>query len=571
MRSVRRGTRSRTRHSDRRPTIGRLAMMFALLVAAVAPASATAEKPLSTLIDEQIAAGWKTRKLEPAPLCTDSEFLRRVTLDLTGTIPTAEQVRKFIADNGADKSADKRAKLVDALLASPEHARHMQHVFDVLLLERQQANYVTEKEWRDYLRESFAKNKPWDKLVAEILGTDGLDPAVRPALRFAFVRTQDSNRTMNPNALTRDVGRLLLGVNLQCAQCHDHPSIDDYKQADYHGLYAFVNRTYITTVKQKDGKALMVLAEKPDGDVKFTSVFDPKKQEHTTTPHLPGAPQITEPKLEKGKEYKVVAADGVKPVPAFSRRDEMVKQLPSASNPAFARNMANRLWALMFGRGLVHPVETHHTKNPASHPELLNLLSERFAAGKFDMRMLLREMALSRAYQLSSALPAGKARPPVEAFAAREPRGLPPETLAAAVMQATGLTDVVRNGLAAKATEAAVYDQLANSHASYAKVFAGPAGQAETEFQASLDQALFLEHGGTLIEWVANKPGYLLGRLSQLPDPTEELYLSVLSRLPTKDEAAEVAELCRVKEERPTALQDLLWALVASTEFRFNH
>jgi len=539
--------------------------MFFAAAAASAPASA-AEKPISTLIDEQITAGWKTRKLEPAPLCTDSEFLRRVTLDLTGTIPSAEQVRKFLAD----AAADNRTKLVDALLASPEHARHMQHVFDVFLLERQQANYVTDKEWRDYLRASFAANKPWDQLVRELLGTDGLDPAVRPALRFAFVRTQDSNRTMNPNALTRDVGRLLLGVNLQCAQCHDHPSIDDYKQSDYHGLFAFVSRSYITSVKQAD-KSVMVLAEKPDGEVKFTSVFDPKKQEHVTTPHLPGTQPITEPKLEKGKEYKVAPADGIKPVPAFSRREEMVKRLPAADNPAFARNMANRLWALMFGRGLVHPVEVHHSKNPASHPELLDLLAKRFASGGFNMRLMLREMALSRTYQLSSAVPTGKTRPPAEAFAVREPRGLPPETLAAATLQATGLTDAVRKNLGAKATEDAVYAQLMQSITNFSKIFAGPAGQAETEFQASLDQALFLEHGGTLLEWIALKPDYLLGRLSKLPDPAEELYVSVLSRLPTKEEATEVAELCRSKEERPAALQDLLWALVASTEFRFNH
>jgi len=549
----------------------RTAVVFAFFVAAttsraVPVTAAGPERPLSALIDEQIAAGWKTRKLEPAPLSSDSEFLRRATLDLTGTIPSAEQVRKFLADGAADK----RAKLVDALLAGPEHARHMQHVFDVFLLERQQANYVTDKEWRDYLRASFAANKPWDQLVREMLGTDGLDPAVRPALRFAFVRTQDSNRTMNPNALTRDVGRLLLGVNLQCAQCHDHPSIDDYKQSDYHGLFAFVSRSYITSVKQAD-KSVMVLAEKPDGEVKFTSMFDPKKQEHVTTPHLPGTQPITEPKLEKGKEYKVAPADGIKPVPAFSRREEMVKRLPAADNPAFARNMANRLWALMFGRGLVHPVEVHHSKNPASHPELLDLLAKRFASGGFNMRLMLREMALSRTYQLSSAVPAGKPRPPAEAFAVREPRGLPPETLAAATLQASGLTDAVRKSLGAKATEDAVYAQLTQGLTNFAKIFAGPAGQAETEFQASLDQALFLEHGGTLLEWVARKPDYLLGRLEKLPDPAEELYVSVLSRLPSREEAAEVAELCRSKEERPAALQDLLWALVASTEFRFNH
>ena len=547
--------------------LGSCVFALALSMALVATSEVcAAERPLSVEIDEQIEQGWKARKVEPAALCTDAEFLRRVTIDLTGTIPTAAQVREFLAD----KAADKRTKLVDKLLASHEHARHMQHVFDVFLLERQHANYVTEKEWRDYLRQSFLANKPWDQLAREMLGTDGLDPATRPALRFAFVRTEDSYRKMNANALTRDVGRLLLGVNLQCAQCHDHPSIADYKQADYHGLLAFISRSYIGSVKQAD-KTVMVLAEKADGEVKFTSVFDREKKEHRTTPHLPGAPQIVEPMLEKGKEYTVAPADGVKPVPAFSRREQMAKMLPSADNRGFARNMANRLWAMLFGRGLVHPVEVHHAANPASHPQLMELLSKRFIASKFDMRYMLREMALSRAYQRSSAWPAGKSRPPADSFAVREPRGLSPETLALAVMQATGYTDSQRKALADKLNEATLYERLAPALANFTKVFAGPAGQAETEFQASLDQALFLEHGGQVQEWVASKPGTLLERVTPIANPAEEMYLCVLSRPANAEEANEVAELCRSKEDRPAALQDLLWALIASTEFRFNH
>lgn len=532
--------------------------------------AAAQDRPLFELIDEQIAKGYESRKITPAGLCTDHEFLRRVMIDLVGTIPAVDQLRTFVAD----ASPDKRAKKIDELLTSPEHARHMQQVFDVMLLERQYANYVIEPEWKEYLRTSFLANKPWDQLVREIVGTDGVDPATRPALRFALVRTQDSYRVLNPPALTRDIGRLLLGVNLQCAQCHDHPSIDDYKQADYYGILAFVSRSQVTTIKQGD-KTIFVLGEKADGDVTFTSVFDSTKTVQTTTPHMPGAPQIAEPTFEKGKEYTVVAADGVKAVPAYSRREQLAKLLPAAENKAFARNIVNRLWDQMFGRGIVHPVEVHHSGNPPSHPELLNLLTDRFIAGGFNLRETLRAIALSKTYQLSSVPPAGTSAPlPPEAFAVSTSRALRPETLAFALMQASGFTDAARKGQGDKLTEETLYKDLSGALPSFAKAFGSPAGQAETGFQASLDQALFLEHGSVVLPWINSQPNNLLGRVAAMTEPAqiaEEFYLSVLSRPPTAEEIAEVADLCGKPEDRPAALQDLLWALIASTEFRFNH
>lgn len=542
-----------------------------LAAALLATATGTAQdRPLAELIDEQIAKGYETRKITPAGLCTDHEFLRRVMIDLIGTIPTAEQLRTFIAD----PAADKRPKMIDQLLASPEHARHMQQVFDVMLLERQYANYVTEPEWREYLRTSFLANKPWDQLVREIVGTDGVDPATRPALRFALVRTQDSYRVLNPPALTRDIGRLLLGMNLQCAQCHDHPSIDDYKQADYYGILAFVSRSQVTTIKQED-KTVFVLGEKPDGDVTFTSVFDSTKAVHTTTPHMPGAVQIAEPAIEKGKEWTVAPADGIKGVPAYSRREQLAKLLPAAENKAFARNIVNRLWEHMLGRGIVHPVEVHHSGNPPSHPELLTLLTDRFIASGFNLRETLRAIALSKTYQLSSVPPSGITSPlPPEAFAVSAPRAMRPETLAFATMQATGFADAARKKLGDKLTEETLYKDLFAPLASFAKAFGAPPGQAEATYPASLDQALFLQHGSVVLPWLNTQPGHLLDRVAAMTEPNQvadEFFLSVLSRPPTTDEVAEVTELCAKPEDRPAALQDLLWALIASAEFRFNH
>lgn len=527
-------------------------------------------RPLHELIDEQIAAGWQARGVTPAGPASDAEFLRRVSLDLTGTLPTSAAARTFLSD----AAPDKRTRLIDALLASPEYVRHMQHLFDVMLIERQYANYVTDLEWQEYLRASFAENKPWDQMAKELLGVDGVDPKVRPALRFFFARTVDSYRVMNPNALTRDIGRLFLGINLQCAQCHNHPVIKDYKQADYFGIYAFVSRSHIATIKQ-EGKDVYILNEKPDGDVKFTSVFDKTKTEYKTTPRLPEGTEIAEPALEKGKEYAVAPADGVRPIPAYSRREQLVKLLPSVESAAFKRNMANRLWDLMFGRGIVHPVEVHHSENPPSHPELLTLVADRFAAGKFDIKAYLRELALSKTYQLASTGPANPNQVPPESFAVAPLKPLKAEPLMFAMMRATGFTEAIQATLPPNSTEADLYKALAGSRTPFVAQYGHMPGQAETTFEASLEQALFVSNNSLVPNWIQPRPGSLVDRLLKLTEPAaiaEELYLSVYTRLPEADEVAAVTEYLKTDtEDRKLILQELVWSMITSVEFRFNH
>ncbi len=529
-----------------------------------------AQIPLRQTVDEHISAGWKTRGVTPAEVCSDAEFLRRVTLDLSGTIPTTAAARAFLND----PASDKREKLVGQLLASPEYARHMQLIFDPMLLERQHANYVTEAEWAEYLRESFATNKPWDQLVRELIGVDGTDPKVRPAMRFQLVRTLDSYRVLNPNAITRDVGRLFLGINLQCAQCHDHPTIKDYHQADYFGIYAYFNRSsiFMATI---DGKSVAQFAESAEGSVTFTSVFDKEKKSHTTNPHLPGRPEITEPTFEKGKEYTVAPATGVRAVPIHSRRTELARSLPAIDNPAFNRNIANRLWFLMLGRGLVHPVDLNHGENPASHPELLEILGQRFAEMRYDIKAFLRELALSRTYQLSSLPAPGTTVAPPESFATARLKSIGPEQFAMTMLQATGLTDVQRTALGDKLTAETLYATQQREFGPFITFFASPPGQAEGIFQSSLEQGLFLGNGDTIRSWLTRQKGNLIDRLANLPEPApvaEELYLSVYSRLPNSDENAEVAEYLKDRtSDRVEALQELVWSLLTSVEFRFNH
>ena len=333
------------------------------------------------------------------PPASDADFLRRTHLDLTGLIPTADEARAFFAD----ASADKRARLVDQLLATPQHARHLATFFDLMLMERRPQKHVDIAAWQQFLFESCATNKPYHQLVREILSADGVDEKTRPAARFLL------DREGEPSALVRDTGRIFFGMDLACAQCHDHPRVADYLQRDYHGLFAFFNRTYLFT-RDRDKKAF--IAEKAEGDVTFTSVFT--KEAGATRPRLPGGAQLNEPAFPRFTEY-VVAPDAkdknLRPVPKFNRRAEMAKAVSESNNRAFNRNIVNRLWALMLGRPLAGPVDELNSANPAAYPALLDLLATEFAASGYNTRAFLRELALTRVYGRSFDLPSVIASP----------------------------------------------------------------------------------------------------------------------------------------------------------------
>ncbi len=532
---------------------------LALVLGLCLTLSALAGSPLHERIDQILAADTPDFARQAAPPADDAEFLRRVCLDLTGCIPTAADARAFLAD----ASPGKRAALIDRLLASPEHARHMQHVYDVILMERRPDKNVPRAAWQEFLFASFSANKPYDQFVAELLSADGADPKNRGPAKFLL------DRDAEPHLLTRDVSRLFLGMNLRCAQCHDHPLVDAYKQDHYYGLFAFFNRTTLVTDKSK----VAALAEKADGEVSFQSVFDPQKLTKTSLPRVPGGQAIKDPELEKGQEYEVAPAAGVRHVPKYSRRSHLAEQVATAENVQFRRAAANRFWALMMGRGLVHPLDMDHPNNPPSHPELLTLLADEFAATKFDVRGFLRELALSEAYQRSSTLPEG-VEAEADRFLAANLKPLSPEQLAWSVMQASGLTDAERLALKDKATEAALYAKLAGNVAPFVAAFGARPGQTEG-FEATLEQALFLRNGDLIRGWLAARPGNLLDRLSKLTkaeDVAEELFLSVLTRRPTDDEKKDVAEYLKGRDaDRTAALGDLAWALLTSAEFRFNH
>ncbi len=365
-----------------------LALCVLTLLAPASRAIAAEVEPLSVQIDRLL----ETTQTGPvAPTAGDAEFLRRVSLDLTGDIPSPEEVRAFLAD----ANPGKRAALVERLLADSRSSLHLAELFDVMLMERRPDQAVTRAEWLKYLQDSFQQNKPWNQLAREIIAADGTDPSLRPAAKFFLERDAD------PHLMTRDVGRMFLGVDFQCCQCHDHPLVENYLQPDYYGLFAFVNRTYVFDDKANKRK---VLGERAEGDLDYKSVFT--GVDGRSKPRLPESTDVAEPHLKVGDEYVEVPTDKARGVPKHSRRAMLAEQATNGSSPAFNRNLPNRMWSLLMGRGLVHPVDFQHAHNPPASPAVLDLLTQEFVASKFDIKGLIRQLMLTKAYQVSFDLPA---------------------------------------------------------------------------------------------------------------------------------------------------------------------
>lgn len=557
----------------------RYAAQTVLTLALAASGSAAT---LHEQIDSRIEAGFARWNVSAAGRSDDAEFVRRIHLDLTGKVPGARTASRFIADPDPDPDPKKRAKLIEQLLEGDSFPIHMATVFDVMLMERRPDNHVTTPEWRGYLAKSFAENKPLDVLAREILQGGAVEDELRPAGKFYL------DRGVDKDALVRDTARLFLGMDLQCAQCHDHPTVDDWKHQHYFGLSVFFGGSKI--YKRPDGK--IALQENLIPEVEFVSVFKPDIT-HKTGPQIPFGQPLTVPTFEKGQEFVAPPTKDVPAVLKFGLRDLLANELAATRTPAFSRNLANRIWGLMFGRGIVHPYDMDHSENPPSHPELLDLLSQQLLELKFDTKAFLRELALSDAYQRSSAAPAGvdpDSLPP-ESFAVANLKGLSPEQLFDSLLAVTRSEAIFQAQIdEALREDEQNYEELSTDGEKMAEartdertkrveefvaVYAGTPGSPDGEFQASLPQALFLANHENLVEWLEPGNGNLAEQLLARDEPqsvAEDAYLAILSRFPTEEEVAMAIEHFEARgNERPAAVMELLWALVASSEFRLNH
>jgi hypothetical protein len=312
----------------------------------------------------------------------------------------------------------------------------------------------------------------------------------------------------------------------------------------------------------------------------FISVFDPEKQEIGVL--VPGGPEVDVATFPKGEEF-LTPPDPKKKVPGtpkFSPLTELATHLTAPDNRLFSRNIANRMWFVMMGRGLVEPLDLHHGKNPASHPEVLDLLAREVASHSFDLRWLLRELALSETYQRTGLLPSEGEAPPEKLYAVAVEKRMSAEQLFWSTVIATGEIDRLVAALDAAADKSlegvlTKHGHLGKLRAQFVSAMANPPAEPEIDFEPSVQSALFLMHDGRVLGLVSPQAGNVADRALKLEASdavADELFLSLLSRPPSDEDRADVAAALAVDAgQRQTAIERLAWALLSSTEFCVNH
>ncbi len=516
----------------------------------------------ANFIDEHVFAKLKLLGIPPSDLCSDGEFLRRASLDITGTLPTAKEAEKFLADNDPNK----RAKVVDELLSRPAYASYFALKWgDILRNRRDGIVGVGGKQERTlalhgWIRDGLATNKPYDQFVRAMLTATGdfSGEKAQPAVGWY-------NVLRTPQALVDDTAQVFLGTRIQCAQCHHHP-YEKWSQDDYWGLAAFFARVQLVNPKgsaqakkgnAKAGANDIRLALLPEGSV--------------TGPH---GKSFTRPRPLDGQELDVPASQ--------DPRDKLVDWMVRPDNPFFARALANRYWAHFLGRGIVDMPDDMRVSNPPSNEPLLDALAKDFVDHEFDLKHLIRTICASKTYQLSS-LPNQHNHKDKQNYARYYPRRLPAEVLFDAFDQVTGASVKFvspKGGGGAAKTGATRAIELPDEAVktplliAFGKPERSSACECERSGAATLNQSLYLIGSTELHGKLKDKSG----RISQLmtdsrpvPEKIKEIYLWVYARPPNAEEMQTVQRYLKEGGGRREAFEDVFWALLNTKEFLFNH
>ncbi len=511
--------------------------------------------PVRNFIDEYVFGKLRKFHILPSRLSSDEEFLRRVCLDVTGTLPPPRQVRKFLAD----RDPGKRDKLVEILLDSPEYVDYWTFRFGDLFR-------VTGDVYWEWVRHSIAINKPYDQIARERIAAQGFDGPSR------FYSATSKARPVE-TLIAEDV-RVFMGRRLDCAQCHNHP-YDTWSQDQFWGLASFYG--HLTVTEWVNPIDRQVVFDDPrghevdyDGDssLEFIQVMHPRTR------------QSVKPTFFDGTGLSAAAAK--------DRRAALAKWM--TSHPYFAESIVNRIWSRFSGRGIVDPVDDFGSANPPTHPELLDALARDFREHQHDLKHLIRTIVRSRAYQLSSEPNQTNGDDSIN-YSHAQPRALDAEVLLDAISSATGVPVVFEQGSGARAppgTRAVQLKVPAAWESRFMEVFGRPFRRTVPErlSPASLAQALHALVGSTYTENLSAQGG----RIDRLfkggannEELIEELYLSALSRFPNRQERAAVRELLgrqsgiveqsffQQSTARRAAAENLLWALITSREFAYNH
>lgn len=489
-------------------------------------------------IDRFVAAEWQKLGLEPAPLCTDAEFLRRASIDLIGSLPTTDEVRKFL--NSTDP--DRRTKLIDELLARPEYADYWSIKWsDLLRAHRRVLGDKGLASFSGWLKQALRENRPLDAVVRELLTAQGNLYSSGP-VAFYLVNT-------TPQDLAESTAQIFLGIRIQCARCHHHP-FEVWGQDDYYGLSAFFSRVQRKDTREAGrfgGAQSVKLAAEGSLTNPDTGLVVP--------PHL----------FDRATAVEASPDD---------LRKRLAEWITARDNPYFARNIVNRYWGYLFGRGLVEPIDDLRATNPASHPALFDMLARDFVSHGYDVRHLLKTICTSQTYQLAAEISPERDIDGMF-FTHRIPRRLPAEVLLDAINQASGTVETFES-FPPGTRAIALPDPAVPSK--FLETFGRPLRvttcECERPSKPDLRQVLHLLNS----EAVHKKACADQGRVGRLiaagktdGEIVEDLYLATLSRPPLPDEVETCQRLIASAPSRADGLHDLLWTLINVTEFSFNH
>jgi hypothetical protein len=492
----------------------------------------------NNFIDDKLVAKWQTLGLTPSPLCGDEDFFRRIHLDTIGTLPAPEDIKAFLAD----KAPDKRAKAIAKVLERPEFVDFWALKWgDLLRINRAALNERGMWSFHNWVRGALRDRKPVDEMVREIVTAEGSTYTEGPANFFMVART--------PGDWAETTSQLFLGVRIACAKCHHHP-FEKWSQEDYYGMAAFFAR-----LGTKNSQEFGIFGREQVVYLKPTGEQLHPKRGSIVPPHPLDGADMTDP---------------------LDRRVKLAEWLTSPTNPFFARNLVNRFWGYYMGRGLVEPLDDMRATNPASNPELLDALATDFVNSKFELRHLLRTIMLSRAYQLSAQKTPGNEKDVQNVHYARfAVRRLTAEQLADALDFVTGTREVYK-GLPPGTRAIQLPDSGVKSY--LLDVFGRPARQitceCERTTQPNIAQALHLLNGDSLNKKIAAPAGRvetLFKAKKDVKAMVEELYLAALSRPARPDELERARQWVAGAPSPREGVQDLLWAILNSREFLFNH
>jgi hypothetical protein len=500
--------------------------------------------PEFNVIDHYVNAKLEKRKILPSDECTDADFVRRVYLDLTGLIPTAAQARAFLED--PSPSREKRATLVDRLIGSKEYVACWSNKWaDLLQCNKKALGDEAVWAFREWIRESVAQNKPYDKFAYELVTAQGSSLTHPEVNYYRALKDKDDNGNPTTNKMAEDISQTFLGVRFSCNKCHDHP-FERWTQTQYYEFGAFFARVAFKP-GTRPGEEIVY------ADYRGGEVTHPK----TLAVLAPTVPYGRQPDLSAAR----------------FRQEAFARWLTSKENPLFARSFVNRTWSYFFGPGIIDPVDDIRASNPATNPQLLDALTDDFVSHNFDVQHLIRTIIASRTYQSSVKMNRWNEDDRIN-FSHFIPRRLSAEQLTDCIAIATGTRPKIV-GLPEGMRSVYLADGLADGN-DFLKLFGRPkresACECERTSNLSLAHALSLING-PVISGAVSEPGNAIVKLVEREKDNgrliEEIYLSSLGRLPTTTERAEI-EFSKDPAHRLEEAQDLAWALLNSPAFLFN-